>query len=413
MNKAVTQQCILYGCVALGSLCLNSAAAHAETEIQPSFRLSGWSSNRLNDDARGTLSGDIWVRARSSVASTVTVKVEAWAGTDPIASRTAGGDVREAHATLNMRAIKLTLGRQLLGWGRADRINPTDMVSARDFRRLVEEEEENRLGIGAVSLSVPLAGGAVTAHWLPEFRASKLPQTLGGNGLAVLRRAPVKSENDFALRYERFGSKVDIALTYANVADRLPWITLTAGLNGRPALQTTHPRVQMFGMDMATTIGDYGIRAELAAYTYNKDEISQYSAGKTRFAGVIGVDRSFSGQWSFILQGAVRVSDRAPVTGQNASIAERNANIHGAWKSLILGGFARVKKGFAGDRASAEIVGAMLSGGGRFGQLKMAYTLRDSVKVHFLAERYGGRDDTYLGRLKRNNLFMLGLKAGF
>jgi hypothetical protein len=43
----------------------------------------------------------------------------------------------------------------------------------------------------------------------------------------------------------------------------------------------------------------------------------------------------------------------------------------------------------------------------------MGYIVRDSVKLHFLAERYGGRENSYLGRLRRNNLIMLGVKAGF
>lgn len=404
---------LLCGCVAVGFALQPFSEVHAETDIQPSFRLNGWSGNRLNNDDGGTLSGEIWVRARTTITPTVSAKLEAWAGTDPAALRNVGGDVREGFATIDVGGVTLNIGRQLLAWGRADRINPTDMVSARDLRRLVEEEEENRLGIGAVSASAPFAGGTLSAYWLPEFRASKLPQDLAANGLSVLRRRRVNSENDFAIRYERFGSKIDFSVTYANIADRLPWLTVVAGSNNQPALQTRHPKMQMFGADIATTIGRFGLRAEAAAYTYKKNEIGQFSTGKPRFAGVIGVDRSFSGQWSVILQGVVRVSDRTLVTGPNFLVAERNSQIHGSWKPVIVGGFARVKKGFAGDRASAELAGAVLSGGGRFGQLKMSYIVRDSVKLHLLVERYNGRKNSYLGRLKRNNLIMLGLKAGF
>lgn len=404
---------LLCGCVAVGFALQPFSEVHAETDIQPSFRLNGWSGNRLNNDDGGTLSGEIWVRARTTITPTVSAKLEAWAGTDPAALRNVGGDVREGFATVDVGGVTLNIGRQLLAWGRADRINPTDMVSARDLRRLVEEEEENRLGIGAVSASAPFAGGTLSAYWLPEFRASKLPQDLAANGLSVLRRKRVNSENDFAIRYERFGSKIDFSVTYANIADRLPWLTVVAGPNNQPALQTRHPKMQMFGADIATTIGRFGLRAEAAAYTYKKNEIGQFSTGKPRFAGVIGVDRSFSGQWSVILQGVVRVSDRTLVTGPNFLVAERNSQIHGSWKPVIVGGFARVKKGFAGDRASAELAGAVLSGGGRFGQLKMSYIVRDSVKLHLLVERYNGRKNSYLGRLKRNNLIMLGLKAGF
>ena len=413
MTNRSAKRSFFYGCVAVGLAFHSFSEVHAEADIQPSFRLNGWSGNRLNNDDSGTLSGEIWVRARTAITPTVSVELEAWAATDPVALRDIGGDIREAHVTADVGGITFTAGRQLLALGRADRINPTDVISARDLRRLVEEEEDNRLGIGAGSASAPLAGGTLTAHWLPEFRASKLPQDLAANGLSVLPRRRVNSEDDFAIRYERFGAKADFSVTYANITDRLPWLTLVRALNNRPSVQAKHPKMQMFGADIATTIGRFGFRAEAAAYRYNTNEISQFSTGKPRFAGVIGVDRSFSGQWSVILQGVVRVSDRTMITGPNAVVAERNAQIHGAWKKTIIGGFARVKKGFAGDRASAELVGAILSGGGRFGQLKMGYVVRDSVKLHLLVERYGGREASYLGRLKQNNLIMLGVKAGF
>ena len=381
----------------------------ANVVVEPSARLSLWSSDRLNRDTDAVPSLDFWIRANADISEAVSVRIEGWAGLNPSGTGDPGGDIREAVLDLKAGGVRFTAGRQMFAWGRADRINPTDVISARDQRRLVDEDEDNRRGLASVSLGVPLAGGTLGLHWLPEFRPTILPQTLSQPGLAVTEIRPRHSERSFAARYERFGEKVDWSVTLSSAPGRTPLLELTRSAT-MPVLTLRYPWLKMLGADLATTIGNYGLRFEAAGYHYDRTGLATAITRVPRFAATLGVDRSFSGQWSVIVQAALRVSTR---TGETGAFAARNATIQGAWNDVIFGSFARVRKGFSGDRGSIEVVGASFTGGGALGQIKGSYALRDGVKITALWERYAGPQDSYLGRLRGNNLVMLGLRAGF
>ena len=388
---------------------IGAGPAQANISVEPSARLSVWSSDRLNRATDIVPSLDLWVRANTDISETVSVRIEGWAGLNPSGTGDPGGDVREAVINVKVGAVRLTAGRQMFAWGRADRINPTDVISSRDQRRLVDEDEDNRRGLASVSLNVPLAAGTLGVHWLPEFRPTILPQVLPQQGLVVTEMRPQHSERSFAARYERFGEKVDWSVTYSSAPGRTPLFGLSRSAT-RPVLALRYPWLKMLGADLATTIGKYGLRFEAAGYDYDRTGLATVITRLPRFAATLGVDRSFSGQWSVIVQAALRVSKH---TGETGAFAARNATVQGAWRDVTFGSFARVRKGFSGDRGSVEVVGASFTGGGALGQIKASYVLRDGVRITALLERYAGPEDSYLGRLRSNNLVTLGLRAGF
>ncbi len=388
---------------------LAAAPVQAEVTAEPSARLALWSSDRLNRDGDAVPTLDIWVRAKADLSEVAALRFEGWAGLNPSGIGDPGGDVREAVVDLKVGDIRLSAGRQIFVWGRADRINPTDVISSRDLRRLVDEDEDNRRGLASISMSVPLAGGTIALHWLPEFRPTILPQALSQPGLTVVDDHPAHSEQSFAVRYEHFGQNVDWSVTYSSAPSRTPILNLTSA-SPRPVLRLRYPRLKMLGGDLATTIGDYGLRFEAAGYAYDREGVTTLITRVPRFAATLGVDRSFAGQWSIIVQAALRVSAHAEGT---SALAARNATINGAWKGAIFGSFARIRKGFSGDRGSVELVGASFTGSGALGQIKGSYALRDGVRITALLERYAGSSESYLGRLRGNNLVMIGLRAGF
>ena len=381
----------------------------ASIAVEQSARLSVWSSDRLNRNTDVVPSLDVWIRANADVTETVSVRIEGWAGLNPSGTGEPGGDIREAVVDLKIDGARLVAGRQMFAWGRADRINPTDVISSRDQRRLVDEDEDNRRGLASISLSLPLAGGTFGLHWLPEFRPTILPQILSQSGLAISEIRPRHSEHSVAARYERFGEKVDWSVTFSSAPGRTSLLGLSRSATVS-VLNLCYPWLKMLGADLATTIGNYGLRFEAAGYDYNRSGLATAITRVPRFAATLGVDRSFLGQWSVIVQAALRVSTR---TGETGALAARNATIQGAWQPVIFGSFARVRKGFSGDRGSVEVVGASFTGGGALGQIKGSYALRDGVRITALLERYAGPQESYLGRLRVNNLFMMGLRAGF
>ncbi len=61
-----------------------------------------------------------------------------------------GGDTRtrliEGYAAVHFARADLHLGKQIIAWGRADGINPTDNVSPCDFTLLLPFEDDQRFG---------------------------------------------------------------------------------------------------------------------------------------------------------------------------------------------------------------------------------------------------------------------------
>lgn len=394
--------------LALGASLVASAA---QAGVESSWRVAGWSGDRASRTGEGALANvEAWVRAGTPPGEGASLRFEAWVATDPKGQDKADLDVREASFAITPDPLRLTVGRQIHAWGRSDRINPTDVVGARDLRRLTEDDGDNRLGVAGVSAQLDLAGGVASLHWLPEFRPSQLPMSLPA---PVVRDRPDDAARQFAVRYERYGQALDWSLSYADLNDRTPWLDLGPAA-GQPRITLRHPRLRMLGGDLATTLGPYGVRAEAALYDYDRADVTGLTTRRPKFALVLGADRDLPGQLNVNVQAVLRSNDTltAP-TGLKAAIAPRNASIQYAWRAAVSGAAVRLRKPFAADRGSVEATLAAYSGGGTYAQFRLAYALRDGLRASLLAERFAGRSGALFGRLEDNSLIAVGLRAGF
>ena len=391
--------------LALGAS-LIASAAHAEVET--SWRVAGWSGDRLGQAEEGALANaEAWVRA-AAPGEAASVRFEAWVAADPVGKGEVEADIREASVTVTPGALRLTAGRQIHAWGRSDRINPTDVIGARDLRRLTEDDGDNRLGVAGVSAQMDLTGGVASLHWLPEFRANRLPLTLPAS---AIHDRPGRAERQFALRYERYGQALDWSVSYADIADRTPWLDLDLA-RARVALR--HPRLRMLGGDLATTLGAYGVRAEAALYDYDRGEVTGLAARRPRFALVLGADRDLPGQLNVNLQAVIRANETLPApVGPRVATARRNTTIQYAWRDTVAGAAVRLRKPFGAERGSVEATVAAYAGGGAYAQFRLAYAVADGLRASLLAERFAGQPGSLFGGLEDNSLIAVGLRAGF
>lgn len=387
---------------------LTASAAHADVET--SWRVAGWSGDRLGQAGEGALpNAEAWVRAAATPGEGAALRFEARVAADPVGQGEVGADIREASVTVTPGPLRLTAGRQIHAWGRSDRINPTDVIGARDLRRLTEDDGDNRLGVAGVSAQLDLMGGVASLHWLPEFRPSRLPINLP---TPAVHDRPGDAERQFALRYERYGQALDWSVSYAHVADRTPWLDLGLA-GGRPQIHLRHPDLRMLGGDLATTLGAYGVRAEAALYDYDRGDLTGLAARRPRFALVLGADRDLPGQLNINVQAVVRVNDTLPPVGPQTALARRNAAIQYAWRDTVAGGAVRLRKPFGAERGSVEATVAAYAGGGTYAQFRLAYAIADGLRASLLAERFAGRSGSLFGGLEDNSLIAVGLRAGF
>jgi hypothetical protein len=392
---------------------LSPQVAAGQAHIEASGRLQAWSGDRLGGVGNATVNAEAWARLKLPIGGSVTLRGEGWGGIDPRGNGRADADLREGLIEARIAGLRVSAGRQVLSWGRADRINPTDMLAARDYTRLVEEEEETRLGQATLSVGANVGGGTVTAYWVPEFRPTKLPFQFTSSSLPLVATEMVGDNGSYALRYEHFGGPFDFSVTYAEGPDHTPWFAIEND-QGAPALQLRHPRVRTIGADLALTAGDYGVRVEVARYSGWNGVRGILSPRTPHLAGVIAVDRSFPRGWLIIAQAIVRfASNDVLVASPSSALSARNASVHGAWRKAIAGATFTVHKTFATDRGRAELTSAWLQGGGTFLQGRASFAIADNFRLQILGEHFDGPGDSYFGRLSANNILMIGVRAGY
>jgi hypothetical protein len=401
-------------CMSVTLAAITLGTAESAAQVESSFRASAWSGDRNNTEDEDPVANlELWGRGRWGAWEGFSIHAEGWVALDPAGDGEADMDLREGYLTWRLDGVRIVAGRQLFAWGRADRLNPTDVFSARDLRRLVDDESDNRLGIGALTARVDLSGGEFSAIWAPEFRASELPQSFDPLGLPVLHEQPDDAAKQFALRYDRFGRSFDWSATYAEVLDRTPWISITGAARPDLALNRFHPKFRMIGGDIATTIGSFGVRAEAAAYDYDDAALRGAALRKPRLALVLGVDHDLPGQINVNMEGLVRTSEALPASPSQAPAARVNGAIQYGWRDTVVGGLLRVRKLFDADRGLIEASAGAFAGGGNYLQFRFGYAIADGIRLTVMAEQYAGEPHTLLGRLEDNSLVTVGIRLGY
>src|SRR2546427_6276513 len=96
--------------------------------------------------------------------------VDGWVRNDDLfIAKETSGKFREGYLDLRLGALDVRLGRQIIAWGRADQINPTDNLTPRDFTLLVPEDADQRSGTTGARATYRVAGRCLTRVVPPTF----------------------------------------------------------------------------------------------------------------------------------------------------------------------------------------------------------------------------------------------------
>jgi hypothetical protein len=386
--------------------------------LQLSGRAGAWTHDRdLNDE---TLLTFLALRARLQPRSgALDATVEAYAQVDRTGWRT---DLVDAWARLSSGALEIRAGRQVVVWGRADRLNPTDNLSGRDYTLLTATDDEQRLGPAMVQLRLGAGNLTFDAIWIPEFRPNIFPLEQSRPGVALVPTATRSSAGQFALRVDSSGGDVDWSLSWFHGIDR------NRDFTGRPAprgaiaaVQQTFPDINVLGADMAGTRGASGWRIE-AAYTIVRgaDSSADSSYVKNDNLWIVGGgDVGLGDGWNLNLQYSLRVifdhSDPRriadPVT---RSIATLSAAVNNQLDPVQNGFTARIARRFANDAAEAELaIVHYLEPGDSAIRPRIGYSIRDGLRIAAGADIFTGPRNSYFGRVRSLSAGWLQLSAGF
>jgi hypothetical protein len=385
--------------------------------ISGSIRASHWSSSMDFDQRKGLAAGALWLKAAPRLGDNASLQFEGWTAGDRDQTDTRRYNrVREGYFNLTVGDTDFRFGKQIITWGRADKLNPTDNLTPRDYTLFVADDADQRSGSYAAQATVNVGGYALSGIWLPQFRPNILPTpSLPG----VTFRESIEQRQGGAVKLERTGDAVDWSLSYYSGLDLNPDIAIDAiGMNG-VNLRLDHHRVQVVGADAATVVGRYALRAE-AAYTRTPDRDGQDPLLRnSMFHLVAGGDRTFFEYLNINLQYYARIVQHFVDPASINDSALRSIAIQ---ESLLTNQYASFQQGLTfrvSDKWLDETLEGEVSGMAAFARRdyvlkpKLVYAFDDSWKGSLGAVLYRGVADSYYGRLKDLSTIYIELKYSF
>jgi hypothetical protein len=329
---------------------------------------------------------------------------------------------QELHLELAWRRGDLRIGLSRLVWGRLDEFLPTDVINPLDLARFfLEGRIEARMPVAmARGRWIPTDRFTLEAVLVPFFRRGtfdQLDESTSPFNLALRGPLVVENHPPNTLRQAQGGARasftsgrVDWSLAAYRGMESLPVYAAGAvpdvmpGPNPTPpavdlTVREEFPRFTMIGGDFETVRGQWGVRAEVAAFVDRTLQASTAPAaveGESLEAGV-GVDRR---------AGDYRMSG-------NVVLARRWADptlIDRTDISLV----AALDRSFARETRSLRAFGVYNPGErSAFGRVIASFSLRDNVALELSGGLFSGDGADVLSLLASRDFVYARLKVFF
>jgi hypothetical protein len=346
--------------------------------------------------------------------------------------------IRDAYLDISTPQSDLRLGSQLITWGRADGIKPTDLFKRYDYTDLIEPRAEE---IVAIKWDYYFNSFTLETVWAPIFQKDNVSYDLENRWLLLPREVDVPFLGAFKLDYDQDNSDVpkddpsssqfgirldatyagwDFAGMYAYTFDRSPTF-VDARLQSfdlpdqTAVIQITprYKRIQVFGGDWATTFGKIGFRGE-AAYVLTDDPHGrdpQIDDPYFKFVG--GFDYKFTDlikTWDLFVIGQFALDTEIPRQGESNQESTGVAAIRHFYEYALLAGAELTFSPFI-----------LLNGEGFVDLEKGDYLIKtqfvwkplDGLALALGADFLGGANDTFFGQFSDNNRIRLEITYEF
>src|SRR5207249_2177169 len=114
--------------------------------ISGTTRASFFTKDASFDDAPGVQCDSLWLTAKPHEFAGIKTYLDARVQGQFVSGNSRiSADVREGYFENNPGNFDFKVGRQIVVWGRADKINPTDSWSIRNYKLLVTDNDEQRV----------------------------------------------------------------------------------------------------------------------------------------------------------------------------------------------------------------------------------------------------------------------------
>jgi hypothetical protein len=217
-------------------------------------------------------------------------------------------DLREAYVNTYIGPLDLRIGQQIIVWGRADALNPTNNLTPLDFRIRSPLEDDIRVGNVGARGFLRLAPLRLEGVWLPVYLATELPPitlpqyvTFGAPTFPAPDLRNSLGAGRLHLELPSFEASVSYLRGYAP----LPGLTLKSvtfdPVNPSVIISRTAYDQQVVGFDFSTALGEVLTLRGEAAYRRPFDWQNRPYAARPDLQYVLGADHNF-GSLSVIAQ---------------------------------------------------------------------------------------------------------------
>jgi hypothetical protein len=330
------------------------------------------------------------------------------------------GRLREGYVGIGNERIDLRIGQQIIPWGNADVVSPSDLLTVRDLTFFSADPEANRLGVLSARASwTPVGPLNLVLVWTPVAPASTLlvpPGLLPPNvTLQSLRQpSPTLANSEVAARAGLTGHGWDIAVLGFRGWNHTPEFELR-GIEpaGQIDIGTTQHAYLAAGLEGSASLSRWVFRLESTFVRTDNPSGNNPLVQPTHWDTVAGAETSFLDQ-HLRLQGQAltrihpgytspdaATGPDATTTVVNLAIAHANAILLNYVSQVRVATSLRVAYATTNDKFGLEAFGLVdLEGEHDFLIRPLAtYHATDALKFDLGAEIYGGPKSSPLGAL--------------
>ncbi|MGI4840741.1 MAG: hypothetical protein ACRYF9_24365 [Janthinobacterium lividum] len=378
--------------------------AMANVEVDNALTLRGgeWSGDRSLTSQSDIVTGTAGIRTRLDTESAGQGIFDAWANVQNT-SAPRHGLVREAYWRDDVDNLSIKAGRQIIVWGRADGLNPTDNLSPRDFTLLTPVDGDQRYGNTALNLSYEWDVGTLTALWFPQAAAHTIPLTRLAN---VSYDVQQPDQSQWALKWDMSGDNIDGSVSYFDGVDPMPDLVPGMLTSTGATVKVKAQRTRFWGADMSMTQGGTIWRAETALsetqssgsddFRHKKNQLWFVGGGEWRLfdTATLGLQLTYTHVFDY-----ADAHDLAP--GFEREVALRQAATSGQTSRDQAGFTWRLADTWFNELLRVEFSGvAQQTSGSGIARLKADYALTDNIKLTAGMDYYYGPKLTFFGQLR-------------
>ena len=217
--------------------------------------------------------------------------------------------VREGYLSLYLGNFDFIIGEQIIVWGRADGINPTNNITPINYKVRSSDEDDKRESNFLVRAVYNMNPIKFEAIWVPEYQACETTFATPFIEGAVLGKDEVPGSGldtgSYAFKTHFEYPSIDGSVSYYNGLDVNPGVDYEVAYDGylQPytRLFQSSYRIYVIGADFSTTIGSFGLRGEFAYKRPTGKYRDRIYVPKPEMQYILGVDRE-KGNFSILAQ---------------------------------------------------------------------------------------------------------------